>query len=300
MEKSIRIRYLFIFFFSGVVSFCLNAQNRKMDRLEQYYDQGHYKMVYRKSVRMLSRREYDYSILPSYYRAMSSFHLINSSAWMRRHQLDLKESIELMNAVMKSPRWPNLMKSHAVELADMELLFDVWLASNASSNKDNYKDMEDWIIDIYKSYEYDIKEDVTSVQSQMISEGLNSKNRLDLIHYAYEFMGLPYKWGGIDENGFDCSGFTRHVFQFQNIDLPRVSKDQYRYAKPIDGKRAYRGDLVFFSDGKEISHVGILVNEVNEPKIMIHSSSSKGISVADINESSYWGKRLVGFGRVVQ
>ena len=113
-------------------------------------------------------------------------------------------------------------------------------------------------------------------------------------------MGVPYKWGGIDENGFDCSGFTRHVYQFQNIDLPRVSKDQYKYVKPIDGKRAFMGDLVFFSDGEEISHVGILVNDVNEPKIMIHSSSSKGISVADIEASSYWGKRLVGFGRVVQ
>ena len=300
MVKSIRIRSLFIFFFIWVNSFYSNAQHRKMDRLEQYYDQGHYKMVYRKAGRMLSRSEYDYSIIPSYYRAMSSFHLMHSSSWMRQHQLDVKEAVELMNAVMRNSKWPNLMKSHAGELADMELLFDVWLASNASSNKGNHQYIEDWIIDVYKTYEYDKNELVHPFESEMISEGLTSKKRLDLIHYAYEFMGVPYKWGGIDENGFDCSGFTRHVFQFQNIDLPRVSKDQYQYVKPIDSKRAYRGDLVFFSDEKEISHVGILVNDVNEPKIMIHSSSSKGISVADIEASSYWGKRLVGFGRVVQ
>ena len=113
-------------------------------------------------------------------------------------------------------------------------------------------------------------------------------------------MGVPYKWGGVDENGFDCSGFTQHVFKFQDIALPRVSIDQYRYVKQIDGKRAYRGDLVFFSNGKEISHVGILVNDVNEPKVMIHSSSSKGISVADIEVSSYWGEKLVGYGRVIE
>ena len=299
MERSIRIRFLFLFFIS-ISSFHSNAQHRKMDRLEQYYDQGHYKMVYRKAGRMLSRSEYDYSVMPSYYRAMSSFQLMHSSTWIRQHQLDLKESILLMNAVMQNSHWPNLMKSHAVELADMELLFDVWLASNTSSDKSNYKYIEDWFIDVYKAYEFDKKEPIVSVQSEMIAEGLTSKKRLDLIHYAYEFMGVPYKWGGIDENGFDCSGFTRHIFQFQNIDLPRVSKDQYRSVKPIDGKRAYRGDLVFFSDGKEITHVGILVNDLNEPKIMIHASSSKGISVADIDASSYWGKRLVGFGRVVQ
>ena len=284
----------------GMGSFYSNAQHRKMDRLEQYYDQGHYKMVYRKSGRMLGRSEYDYSIIPSYYRAMSSFRLMESSSWMRQHQFDLKESLSLMNKVMQSSVWSNLMKSHADELADMELLFDVWLTKSSSSNKSDYKYIEDWIIDVYKTYNYDKKEAVTPLQNEMVYEGLSSKKRIDLIHYAYEFMGVPYKWGGVDENGFDCSGFTHHVFQFQNIDLPRVSKDQYKYVKLIDAKRAYRGDLVFFSDGKEISHVGILVNDVNEPKIMIHSSSSKGISVADIDASSYWGKRLVGFGRVVQ
>ncbi|MBL6661132.1 MAG: C40 family peptidase, partial [Crocinitomicaceae bacterium] len=134
----------------------------------------------------------------------------------------------------------------------------------------------------------------------LIPEGLTVKQRTSMIHYAYEFMGIPYKWGGADENGFDCSGYTRHVFLNKGIELPRVSEDQYNYAKKINKKRAYMGDLVFFSEGNGISHVGILVNKVNESKKMIHSSSSKGISVVDIEASNYWSKRVVGYGRVLK
>ena len=86
---------------------------------------------------------------------------------------------------------------------------------------------------------------------------------------------------------------------YKGIELPRVSKDQYNYCKKINKNRAYMGDLVFFSEGDGITHVGILVNNLSESKKMIHSSSSKGISVVDIEGSEYWKKRLFGFGRVL-
>jgi hypothetical protein len=300
MEKSTQIRSFLIATLIGFASLNINAQHRKMDRLEQYYDQGHYKMVYRKSTRMLRHNEYDYSIIPSYYRAMSSFQLMHSPSWMRRYPSELKECVALMNTVIQSAQWSALMKSHANELADMELLFDVWLAGNSSSNNGDHMYMEKWILEEYKTLKYNHQELINGEQNESISHGLTGQKRLDLIHYAYEFMGVPYKWGGGDENGFDCSGFTKHVFKFQNIDLPRVSKDQYTYAEPIKENRAHMGDLVFFSDGKGVSHVGLLVNDINEPKTMIHSSSSKGISVAGIDASTYWSKRLVGYGRIIK
>ena len=51
----------------------------------------------------------------------------------------------------------------------------------------------------------------------LIPEGL-TKQRTSMIHYAYEFMGIPHKWNGTDENGFDCSGYTRHVFLYKGIE----------------------------------------------------------------------------------
>ena len=287
-------------FFLGISSFLSHSQQRKLDRLEQYYEQGHYNMVYRKSGRMLGKSEYEYSVLPSYYRSMSSFKLMQNASWMRRHSSDLKKSIFLMNYVMEGNQWLNLMNSHSNELADMELYFDVWLAENSSISNGIQKDIEEWILDVYRAYEYKNLEHVETEANELIPEGLSGKKRMNLIHYAYEYMGVPYKWGGTDENGFDCSGFVQHVFKFQDLELPRVSKDQFLSAKTINARRAYRGDLVFFSNEKEVSHVGILVNDIGDPKVMIHSSSSKGISVINIETSKYWSDRLVGFGRVIQ
>ena len=153
---------------------------------------------------------------------------------------------------------------------------------------------------VFREYEFETGNEEYRDEEGLVPEGLSILKRNSLMHYAYEFIGIPYKWGGTDENGFDCSGFTKHVFQGKGIDLPRVSQDQFDFAKKINVKRAFMGDLVFFSEGDGISHVGILVNQVNEPKKMIHSSSSKGISVADIEASDYWKKRIVAYGRIIR
>ena len=52
----------------------------------------------------------------------------------------------------------------------------------------------------------------------------------------------------------------------------------------------------FFSNGTEVSHVGILVSEKGQDLVMIHASSSKGITFDKITGSSYWEKRVQGFG----
>ena len=301
MAYNTRINYLsfcILFFLSTSAAI---GQNKKIDRLEQYYDQGHYKMVYRRASRLLKSTENNNSVLPSYYRAMSSFQLMRHHSWFKRNNTNLKESISFMNEAIQSSQWSQIMESHSNELTAMEVLFDMWLAnSNNQINEEERKLMEDWILTVYRGYEFELPQDEYRDEEGLIPEGLSMNQRTNLVHYAYEFMGIPYKWGGIDENGFDCSGFTRHVFQNIGIELPRVSKDQFNYSKKINEKRAFLGDLVFFSEGNGISHVGILVNQIKEPKKMIHSSSSLGISVVDIESSNYWKSRIVGYRRVIK
>lgn len=281
-----------------VCSFDALGQSKKIDKLEQYYDQGHYKMVFRKSVRLINNPEYNATLLPYYYKAMSSFQLMNNPKWLQRNNGDLKESIEIMNKVIISEDWDRIRQMHSDELSDMQVNFDFWLTEN--SNDENSAYVENWMLTVFRELKIENSQDEFRDDNGLIPEGLTLKQRSNVIHYAYEFMGIPYKWGGTDENGFDCSGFTRHVFLYKGIELPRVSEDQYNYAKKINKKRAYMGDLVFFSEGNGISHVGILVNKVNESKKMIHSSSSKGISVVDIETSNYWSKRVVGYGRILK
>ena len=291
------------------LSFCLMSflsitfafgQSKKIDRLEQYYDQGHFKLVYRKSSKLLKNPQFNSSVLPLYYKAMSSFKLMQNQSWLRRNHEGMHENINLMNKVIDSDQWLLIMNSHSNELSDMEVLFDVWLAKNSNSVSEKEKGyIENWIITVFRQQEFDAPKEEFRDEEGLIPEGLSLKQRTSIIHYAYEYMGIPYKWGGNDENGFDCSGYTKHVSMYKGIELPRVSKDQYNYCKKINKNRAYMGDLVFFSEGDGITHVGILVNNLGESKKMIHSSSSKGISVVDIEGSEYWKKRLFGFGRVL-
>ena len=297
MENSIPTRFISIVIIL-VCSFDTFGQSKKIDKLEQYYDQGHYKMVFRKSVKLINNPEYANTLLPYYYKAMSSFQLMNKPNWLKRKNTNIKESIEIMNKVISSEDWNRIRQMHSDELSDMQENFDFWLTDH--SNDENSTYIENWILTVFRELKIETPQDEFRDSNGLIPEGLTVKQRTSMIHYAYEFMGIPYKWGGTDENGFDCSGYTRHVFLYKGIELPRVSEDQYNYAKKINKKRAYMGDLVFFSEGNGISHVGILVNKVNESKKMIHSSSSKGISVVDIEASNYWSERVVGYGRILK
>lgn len=120
-----------------------------------------------------------------------------------------------------------------------------------------------------------------------------------LLDEAQLYLGVPYKAAGNDPTGFDCSGFTCYVFEKQGVKLPRRAADQFAFCQPISAHEAKAGDLVFFSNGTEVNHVGILTSAKNAPKQMIHASSSIGISIVDIETSTYWQSRVAGYGRVI-
>ena len=45
---------------------------------------------------------------------------------------------------------------------------------------------------------------------------------------ALALRGIPYRLGGSDTRGFDCSGLVQYVFALHGLGLPRVVRDQYR------------------------------------------------------------------------
>jgi len=103
-------------------------------------------------------------------------------------------------------------------------------------------------------------------------------------------LGTPYLWGGTSTNGFDCSGFTSYVFAKVGITLPRTAAAQYASSTKVTNPQS--GDLVFFSSGGSITHVGIYVGNGQ----FVGSQSSTGVAYTSVS-SSYWGPKLVGYGR---
>ncbi|WP_392544377.1 C40 family peptidase [Oryzobacter telluris] len=74
-----------------------------------------------------------------------------------------------------------------------------------------------------------------------------------IVNIARQYLGIPYKYGGDDPSGFDCSGFTSYVFRKAGISIPRTASAQQDAARPVSDPQP--GDLVFF--GSPAWHVGI-------------------------------------------
>lgn len=119
----------------------------------------------------------------------------------------------------------------------------------------------------------------------------------ELVMTAMGFLGVPYRRGGNDARGFDCSGFVRSMYERTiGLVLPRLAKDQAAATQPIDKKELQPGDLVFFNTMKRaFSHVGIYVGDGK----FIHSPKPGAqVRVEDMHKS-YWARRFDGARRVV-
>lgn len=84
--------------------------------------------------------------------------------------------------------------------------------------------------------------------------------RSELVKTAKRFIGTPYRWGGTTaENGFDCSGLTMVAYRLNGLNLPRVSRNQYKAGRRVAKAELRPGDLVFFATkgGKRVTHVGM-------------------------------------------
>ncbi|WP_444764322.1 C40 family peptidase [Roseateles sp.] len=120
----------------------------------------------------------------------------------------------------------------------------------------------------------------------------------DLVLSAMNFLGVRYTRGGNSiENGFDCSGFTRHIFEMSvGLVLPRRADEQAKDRSLLSIKRdeLKPGDLVFFNTMRRtFSHVGIYVGE---GKFIHAPRTGSAVRVEDMRDS-YWAKRFTGARR---
>lgn len=120
----------------------------------------------------------------------------------------------------------------------------------------------------------------------------------ELVLSAMNFLGVPYRRGGSSqESGFDCSGFTRHVFENSvGLILPRRASEQANSPDlvPVKKNELKPGDLVFFNTLRHtFSHVGIYIGDDK----FIHSPRAGGqVRVEDMRQA-YWQQRFDGARR---
>ena len=113
-------------------------------------------------------------------------------------------------------------------------------------------------------------------------------------HIAKAQVGAPYRYGGSNPSGFDCSGLVYFSYGSAGYRVPRTSAQQYRASSPIPVSQARPGDLLFFRYERQVSHVGIYLGNQR----FVHApSSGKHVTTASLRDAHY-RKHFVGAGRL--
>jgi murein DD-endopeptidase len=113
---------------------------------------------------------------------------------------------------------------------------------------------------------------------------------------AISQVGKPYRYGGADLNGFDCSGLVFYIHRELGYTVPRTAAEQYSASAPINVRQLEPGDLLFFrtTNAKKITHVAIYAGENR----FIHApQSGREIELRHLNDE-YYRPRLVAAGRL--
>lgn len=106
-----------------------------------------------------------------------------------------------------------------------------------------------------------------------------SQTAVDLINYAYNFLGNPYVYGGNSlTNGIDCSGFVQQIFGKFGYSLPRTSLAYANVGTRIDYRNAKPGDILVYKYGDGSGHVAIYIGNGQ----IVHASTPKtGICIGN-------------------
>ena len=115
--------------------------------------------------------------------------------------------------------------------------------------------------------------------------------------FALGFRGVPYRLGGADPGGFDCSGLVQYVFAQYGVAVPRVVEQQWEIGDKVKPSKIEPGDLIFFNTkrrGDGASHVAIAIGGDS----FVHAPNSAGVVRIETLGSAYWGSRYVGARRV--
>lgn len=111
-------------------------------------------------------------------------------------------------------------------------------------------------------------------------------NIRSLLEQQYHtWAGTPYRLGGVDFSGVDCSALVQNIFTDAfAVELPRTTTEQVTLGMPVQRQALEPLDLVFFKTG-HTQHVGIYLGYGE----FLHASTSRGVMISKL-DNPYWNR----------
>ncbi len=108
---------------------------------------------------------------------------------------------------------------------------------------------------------------------------------------AVRQLGVPYRYGGNGDGGFDCSGLVHYAYQRAGLDIPRTTGTLWQAARPVGKADLAVGDLLFFRIEGKMSHVGMYIGK----RRFVHApSSGREVTIAELDSDFYQSAFLRG------
>ncbi|MGS2742992.1 C40 family peptidase [Halomonas sp. LS-001] len=124
----------------------------------------------------------------------------------------------------------------------------------------------------------------TDQRQRQVTDSTPAMVRQALLSQHQRWVGTPYRLGGTNERGIDCSALIQNVYRDTfNMELPRTTRQQVKQGRQINRSELQAGDLVFFNPPGPSRHAGIYIGDGR----FMHASSSRGVMISRL-DNSYW------------
>ncbi len=191
---------------------------------------------------------------------------------------------------------------HFSQGKNVENKTDAFLDEKKSADKKTKNDGGSWVDNVIASTDDEKKlvpvfemSDAGNVTSG--GSGKISAERKNFVELAQKYIGTPYKYGGSDKNGMDCSGFVYAVALDAGLGkIPKSAASLCEYADRVEKSDMLPGDLVFFIRDGKIYHVAVYLGDGK----IIHSMSDgsvTGVAVSSLDEP-YWSEHYYSSGKI--
>lgn len=125
----------------------------------------------------------------------------------------------------------------------------------------------------------------TSILEEKLGLTRKEIKQSKLYSFIDDWYGTPYKYGGCQKTGVDCSCFTDMLYEnVYGRKTARSAGEIYKECDKVSSSNLKEGDLLFFiTNGKNVSHVGVYVRNDK----FVHASTSRGVVISDLKETYY-------------